>query len=157
MPAPPLYGLLYVSQARPLTEADLGALMRQARDRNASMGVTGVLVALYPAAGTTPTVRCERFVQWLEGSRAAIEKLMASIRKDLRHHDVRVVWEGERTRRLCPDWRMALRWREDADFLSALVAMGVELHTDLPVGLPDAQVEALVYEAAQPRPPLRAV
>lgn len=145
--AAPLYGLLYVSEAHDLTEVEIGELMRQARARNAEYGITGVLVALYPAGRSGANVRCERFVQWLEGPEVAVIEVFNAIARDPRHEDVFVVWAGPRERRLCPDWRMALRWREETGFLAALTAIGIELDTEVPAPVSAQQVRALVLQA----------
>jgi hypothetical protein len=47
------------------------------------------------------------FFQWLEGPRAAIMRLMDSIRRDPRHERVVILSETEEVReRLFPDWGM---------------------------------------------------
>ena len=95
----PMIQITYVSSAvRPMSETELFGLLREARSRNQSMDVTGLL--LY---------RGGNFIQSLEGPEAAVETIYKSIKADPRH-------EGkiELDRRLCdersfPVWSMGFQ------------------------------------------------
>jgi len=94
-----LTSLLYVSKSlvERLAQAEsLQDIVEVARSRNAQLAVTGALI--FTRA---------HFAQILEGSRAAVEELMVSIKRDARHQDVTVVeWIDIESRRF-PDWSMA--------------------------------------------------
>lgn len=91
--------LLYVSRSNAdpsALPADVEAILAVARPRNLSLGVTGALLA-----------ESGRFAQVLEGSGANIDALMDSIRRDVRHRDVRVVLREEVEARRFASWSMA--------------------------------------------------
>jgi len=91
-----IYSLAYESQASvPFTEPDLLALLDQSRSKNAERGVTGIL--LY---------RQGTFLQVLEGPRAKVDELYATISGDTRHHAVDTVLVEERQQRRFPEWTM---------------------------------------------------
>lgn len=94
---PKVHHLVYVSTARPgLTDQDLEELLVQARDRNRSLGITGMLIF---GAGN--------FIQALEGDEAAVKAVFASILCDPRHTGVITMVEFTDTARDFPDWSMA--------------------------------------------------
>lgn len=91
--------LVYTSVAAPgLNDDDLDAILAVARRHNASAGITGLLL-----------LRGGMFVQFLEGTAEDIDQLLASIRRDERHTDVKVIIEEPVDRRRFPDWRMGFR------------------------------------------------
>lgn len=91
--------LVYFSSAtQEMTEADLLALLEQARTRNLRQGVTGML--LY-AGGN--------FFQVLEGEKADVEGIYDSIRRDPRHAGLILIEESEITERSFPNWTMGFR------------------------------------------------
>lgn len=87
--------LLYVSQ-RLASDGDVDDIVAVARARNAQLQVTGALI-------TSPG----RFAQILEGPRAAVDRLMDSIRRDRRHADVEILLYDDIDRRRFPDWSLA--------------------------------------------------
>jgi len=95
--------LTYQSRAvwRP-SESDLEQLVAQARDRNRSLGVTGML--LYDNG---------RFLQTLEGPPQGLRKVWESIRRDERHRDIEVLTEHMVSSRLFSDWDLLLYSREE--------------------------------------------
>ena len=74
----------------------MGRDLRVARARNASLGVTGALIA---SAYT--------FAQILEGPPDAVDTLMACILRDRRHRDVKTIHEENNAARQFPSWAMA--------------------------------------------------
>jgi len=91
--------LIYVSTRCAGAEdgaTDVRDIVAVSRPRNASLEVTGALVA-------TPTC----FAQILEGPEAALAELMASIRDDPRHRDIRLVDLGGRAKRDFAGWSLA--------------------------------------------------
>jgi methanogenic corrinoid protein MtbC1 len=95
--------LTYQSRAvsRP-TEGDLERLVKQARERNRSLGVTGML--LYENG---------RFLQTLEGPPASLQTVWSSISRDQRHQDIEVLTEHVVSSRLFSDWDLLLYSREE--------------------------------------------
>jgi methanogenic corrinoid protein MtbC1 len=94
--------LTYQSRAvsRP-SQSELEQLVKQARGRNRSLGVTGML--LYQNG---------RFLQTLEGPPAGLAMVWASIRRDERHRDIEVLTEHMVSNRLFSDWDLLLYSRE---------------------------------------------
>lgn len=91
--------LLYVSESRlklPDQEGEVDRIVHWSRSRNADLDVTGALVF---------TER--HFAQYLEGPEAAIDALMASIGRDPRHREVRIVFRRPLAQRRFPTWALA--------------------------------------------------
>lgn len=98
-----MYHLVYVSSATVLFGAsDLMALLAQSREKNAGLGITGML--LYKEGN---------FMQALEGERGAVLGLMDTIQADPRHHGVIIVEQDESPRRQFGDWSMGFRNLDD--------------------------------------------
>lgn len=100
-----LQSLAYVSSATAsMTDGALLQLLFQARQRNRTMGLTGMLLYAEDA-----------FLQVLEGPRAGLEVVMSSIRHDPRHARIIVLREEPITERAFPDWKMGFRsvYRDD--------------------------------------------
>ena len=94
-----IHSLLYVSRSTlelPRQANEVDAIVEVARSRNHRLGVTGALVF---------TER--NWAQNLEGSEAAVEELMDSIRSDRRHTEVEVVYRENIPARRFPTWAMA--------------------------------------------------
>lgn len=99
-----LYSLVYTSAATvPFTPDDLEHLLRNSRTRNHDDGITGLL--LY---------RRGRFVQFLEGPESAVQALLARIRADPRHENIRVLIDGFTPSRQLPEWTMGYETVADA-------------------------------------------
>lgn len=95
-PVEPLWYTIYASTASgTLDRRQLVELLHQARQRNAELGLTGCLLYLDGA-----------FIQMLEGSEEALAPVMASIRRDERHHELRDIASGRTPTRLFRSWRM---------------------------------------------------
>lgn len=91
------YQVVYSSEAtRDLGQAELEALLAQARTGNAAREVTGALVCVDGV-----------FLQVLEGERAVVDALMARIEKDPRHTAVQVFFQAEVPERAFGSWKMA--------------------------------------------------
>ncbi|RZK42723.1 MAG: BLUF domain-containing protein [Hymenobacter sp.] len=97
----PLHHLIYESQAtRPFTEAELAALLQQAREHNEVNELSGLL--LYANDG--------RFVQVIEGELNEVYDLyFRHITRDKRHHRFTLLADGPLSQRRFPDWRMGFR------------------------------------------------
>jgi hypothetical protein len=103
--ADPLYSLVYMSIAvAPMTARQLLELRDQSRDKNAKMGITGML--LYKG---------DHFMQVLEGPKAAVLGLLASIRTDHRHTSLLILEEGPMETRHFPNWAMGFENLDSAE------------------------------------------
>ncbi len=94
-----LYRLIYASRAlagpaKALSE-QVRRIVSSAQDRNAELGVTGVLC-----------INDHSFVQVLEGSRAAVNRVYAAIARDERHDDVTLLSYEHITERRFAHWSM---------------------------------------------------
>ena len=93
-----LVRLLYASRATEATHADsLAAILKQSKEHNARVGVTGVL-CFCANAGI--------FMQVLEGGRDAVSTLYNRIAQDARHHDVALLSYEEIGERRFASWSM---------------------------------------------------
>lgn len=95
--------LTYQSRAvsRP-SESELAQLVDEARRRNRSLGVTGML--LYENG---------RFLQTLEGPPAGLQQVWSSICRDRRHREIELLTEHVVSSRLFSDWDLLLYSRDD--------------------------------------------
>lgn len=94
-----LYALLYVSQAtRPMSASELNDLLEKARESNRAQGITGFLLYFNGS-----------FMQIIEGQRARVQALLERIRRDARHHGLRIVFEGGIHQRAFVGWSMGFR------------------------------------------------
>ena len=91
-----LFSLVYVSRAaNPMKQRELLEILQQARTRNISARLTGIL--LY---------RDGTFLQLLEGRQDRVESLYEAIQADPRHHEVTTVWTRHQQDRQFPEWSM---------------------------------------------------
>ncbi|KTR85549.1 hypothetical protein NS354_08920 [Leucobacter chromiiresistens] len=118
--------VVYTSAAaRPFTDAELDALLQQARARNAALGITGML-----------SYRSGSFVQFLEGPEQQLAELMIDISADPRHTDVRVLIDEPVAQRQFSSWTMGYRRMRPTD---GPVPEGFrDTFTDLEQGADDA-------------------
>lgn len=118
----PLAALVYTSvPTGPLHERDLTDLLFGARRFNATVEVTGRLLVLEHALSG----QAVRFLQWIEGTAAAVDVVFARIEADPRHTQIQVIRRGPIAQRSFPEWEMALgRTWEAAEFDVAVAALG---------------------------------
>lgn len=101
-----LYALSYVSnQTAAMDNAALLKLLGQARQRNARLGITGLLLH-----------REDSFFQVLEGAREEVLGLFEQIARDKRHERVETLSEGPIGAREYSDWQMAFIELDGQDF-----------------------------------------
>ncbi len=94
-----MYHLVYTSHAtKPLTEADLISLLKEARVFNLDHGITGMLLYIQG-----------KFIQVLEGRKPEVISLFDRIAIDSRHTRVTVIVEGDSASRIFKDWSMGFR------------------------------------------------
>lgn len=104
--------ILYVSEKTAVALADPGLtadIMAVANEHNIAAGVTGALLSAGPY-----------FSQVLEGPDAAVDEIMAGIRRDPRHRDIVTLREGPATQRHFADWGLA--YLGEATYVAGLVA-----------------------------------
>jgi hypothetical protein len=95
-----LVRLVYASRAaRAIDDGFIMAICETASSRNAAQGITGVLVTQQGQ---------EVFLQVLEGARADVNSLYASIARDPRHRDVTLLSYEEIEQRHFASWRMGM-------------------------------------------------
>ena len=91
-----LIRLLYISRATgAITSTVTGSILASARVHNRVAGITGIL--------------CQGqglYIQILEGDRASVNRLYATLIKDKRHQDVELVSIEEIQTRRFPEWSM---------------------------------------------------
>jgi hypothetical protein len=93
---PRLLELVYVSTAvRTYDTGDLVSLLRQSREKNARLGITGILLYQHPS-----------FMQLLEGPAEEVHAVYASIMRDERHFNVMKLHERDITDRSFAQWYM---------------------------------------------------
>lgn len=108
-----LYEIFYCSVlAQDLPPATVGAIVTQARVRNAQHRITGLLV-----------FDGMRFCQHFEGPREAVETLMRRIDRDSRHTDVRVVYQGALATRRYTGFGMGLAESEGPHLMAGVHAL----------------------------------
>ncbi|RYY06218.1 MAG: BLUF domain-containing protein [Sphingobacteriaceae bacterium] len=91
--------LIYLSTASIYFNPDtLEDMLTEFRALNAAEEITGVLLYNYG-----------QFLQFIEGSNKAINKLIKKIEKDKRHHSLVILETGPLTERVFPDWSMSYR------------------------------------------------
>ncbi|MBR0655488.1 BLUF domain-containing protein [Plastoroseomonas arctica] len=102
--APILGTFVYCSRAAEgVDDAEVGRIIEWSQRRNVARDITGVLVF---GSGV--------FFQWIEGPPAQLEKLIASLHGDLRHHDIVTLDRSvEKRSRLYPNWEMELVGADD--------------------------------------------
>lgn len=100
-----MHSLVYYSIASPmLTEKDVDAILRKARDFNSVREITGCLLYFN-----------DQFVQILEGQKSHILELYERIKHDKRHLNPTVIVETEIEDRVFPTWSMAYQQLNDVD------------------------------------------
>ncbi|MEQ9298256.1 MAG: BLUF domain-containing protein [Cyclobacteriaceae bacterium] len=101
-----LYYLLYASYANSVfTEEQLRELLTTSIANNKKFDITGMLLHIDG-----------KFIQLLEGPENNVLELYKNIKADGRHNKVAVILEGPAQERLFPDWKMALKVLDKAEF-----------------------------------------
>ena len=100
-----LISIIYSSSAKlPFSDGELTSLLKQSRENNTRLAITGLL--LYKAGA---------FMQDLEGEERTVETMYPKVEKDPRHFGMtQVRWERLRERRF-PDWSMGFKNLRDVD------------------------------------------
>jgi len=96
--------ILYVSSRAPKADVSVGNILMVSRRNNDLSSVTGLLFT-----------DCTRFLQVLEGERAAVTATFQRIQADPRHHAVVVLSNSEVAERQFGKWAMAYQLPTDSD------------------------------------------
>lgn len=105
---PALTSLVYMSVAADaMTDADLVAMLREARLRNEALGVSGLLLA-----------KGGRFLQVLEGPTWSVADRFDAIERDPRHREVKTLSREAVDTRRFDGWAMAFGAPSDAEVRS---------------------------------------
>lgn len=155
-----LHRLIYHSTMEPEVTArvkqTLDALLAESRRRNAELAITGALLA---SNG--------RFLQILEGDKAAVLQVYGSISTDPRHASIRLIESRPVTRRQFPEWSLCCgMFESDEAVLRREPALADGFHPELltPAGalgllglMRDLQQESPRRERAEGSCPLAAI
>ncbi len=126
--------IIYCSQATDaFTPDDLIALLVAARHRNEPLGLTGLL--LYSN---------QSFLQVLEGDDDAVADVYASITRDPRHTNIRLLMDEEIPARLFPDWTMGFEHVKGEDLAENLEGFTPDL--DYPLVNPNLVSNGVVAQ-----------
>lgn len=110
----------YISTpTRPMSTDDLMDILNTSRLNNVCLGVSGML--LYTG---------NAFIQILEGDEKVVEELIATIKKDPRHKDFRVIEKKKIMTRDYADWTMGFK-RVDKDEVRKIPGLNKFFDTDL--------------------------
>lgn len=110
----------YISTpTRPMSTEDLMQILNSARTNNIQLGVSGML--LFTGS---------EFIQTLEGEEKVVEDLLATIKKDPRHRDLRIIEKKEINAREYADWTMGFK-RVGKEDLRNLPGLNKLFDTDL--------------------------
>jgi len=92
-----MYELTYQSEAKKkVTQKDIKEILESARRHNKINGVTGCLIYYN-----------RRFIQIIEGSKAAVQETYQRICEDRRHKEIQLIAENSTAERTFPEWGMA--------------------------------------------------
>src|SRR5210317_1400800 len=98
--------IIYLSSAtRTMSQADLEDILRTARENNARLGITGML--LYGN---------KTFIQILEGEEGVVHELVKTIKRDPRHTNFQIVKEKPIEQHEYADWSMGFKRVSGEDF-----------------------------------------
>lgn len=116
-----LKALIYTSWARPdIRQHEVDAILSSARVNNPLDGISGLLIFNGIA-----------FMQILEGSEAAVDRLAARLASDPRHSNMSIRDERTIEARTFPDWSMAYLILKNGEFIGEAAVTGA-LNRDLP-------------------------
>ncbi|QHJ08006.1 BLUF domain-containing protein [Hymenobacter busanensis] len=134
-----LHHIIYMSRAvRPLTDAELDALLAQCRRDNARHHVTGILFYSHG-----------NIAQLIEGDPQVLEPLYQRIAQDARHSNVTKLSDKPIAARSFQDWSMAFHRLEPAGFeaLAGYLDPARLPRTPATLSAPDALLLDLVKQA----------
>ncbi len=93
----PVYEMIYLSNLKmDLDHKDIDQIVQTSKVHNYRLNITGCLVCSN-----------NRFFQILEGEKVQVDALYAKIRKDNRHYNTELIWQGFKAKRTFKKWSMA--------------------------------------------------
>ncbi len=102
-----MHELFYCSMAtREMRDADILDILKVSREKNARLEVTGLLVY---------QKRTREFMQILEGGKQVIFDLLETIKTDERHRSLKLIYNGEISKRSFKGWSMGFADLESVD------------------------------------------
>jgi len=111
-----MFYLIYISIAVKLQkDEDIALLLEQSRNRNLSLGVTGML--LYIEGDFLHRYAGGRFIQVLEGSEQEVRARFEIIRHDSRHFNVILLSESTTQIRNFGTWSMGFKYLDHQAFI----------------------------------------
>ena len=123
--------IVYISTAGGLASEEVARILESAQRNNAQREITGFL--LYNG---------RNFLQLIEGPKAALMSLMATLKRDPRHSGMLTLVDEAIDERSCPSWSMhQMRLSQD------IVARRAHIDSQLPVPI-SAQARQLVQSFA---------
>jgi hypothetical protein len=103
-----MYYIIYSSYAtQPFDDERLKDLLIQSRDKNSSIGITGMLFYFD-----------DKFIQLIEGEEQVVKELSDKIAKDNRHEYFVILKEGEIVDRYFADWSMGFKSIDPNNFVA---------------------------------------
>jgi hypothetical protein len=103
-----MYYIIYSSYAtQPFDDERLKDLLIQSRDKNSSIGITGMLFYFD-----------DKFIQLIEGEEQVVKELSDKIAKDNRHEYFVILKEGEIVDRYFADWSMGFKSIDPDNFVA---------------------------------------
>jgi hypothetical protein len=103
-----MYYIVYSSYAtQPFDDERLKDLLIQSRDKNSSIGITGMLFYFD-----------DKFIQLIEGEEQVVKELSDKIAKDNRHEYFVILKEGEIVDRYFADWSMGFKSIDPNNFVA---------------------------------------
>ena len=104
----PMIQITYLSSAtRAMSQGDLEDILKTARENNARLGITGML--LYGN---------KTFIQILEGEEGVVDELVKTIKRDPRHTNVQIVKKKPIDQHEYADWSMGFKRVSGEDFVA---------------------------------------
>ena len=104
----PMIQITYLSSAtRAMSQGDLEDILKTARENNARLGITGML--LYGN---------KTFIQILEGEEGVVDELVKTIKRDPRHTNFQIVKKKPIDRHDYADWSMGFKRVSGEDFVA---------------------------------------
>lgn len=137
----PVYEFCYASEAMDnLRKSHIEAILKESEAWNTAHGLTGCL--LY---------HNQQFFQIIEGSKSDVEHVVAKIKKDFRHFNIKKIFSGYKSGRLFSDWQLAFIGDASLRDQSLCIENSKKLNMDaFSIGLlKDKDESKLIWQQAQ--------
>ncbi|MCB0319156.1 MAG: BLUF domain-containing protein [Bdellovibrionales bacterium] len=129
-----LYLLIYLSRSSvDFSKTQLVDLCAAAASNNQTVEVTGLLLCIG-----------NKFLQVLEGPKEAVTRLYKKIRKDDRHTQCNILFEGQTSQRLFEQWSMNFLQMKDDYFLQFEEFKEIKEYAERLLSEPDKRKDGIV-------------